>query len=81
MRFLADFDYDPFTMPFFVSSPEELEQGILQGRIHIVVIAHLDLTSLPSKPTSACNDGCESPLPVVSLTETIRVRARMMIVS
>ena len=79
MRALADVEYDPENQPVYASSSKELELGILQGFAHIIVTNHLDLTSLPSKPTTACLDGCESPLPEVRLTQVIRVRALLRV--
>lgn len=70
-RHLVDSEEDA---PVPVSTPTELEVAILQGRKHIMITNHLDLTAMPLRHTTACLDGCESPLPEISDTETIRVR-------
>lgn len=57
-----------------VASAQELETAVLQGRRHIVLTAHIDMTALPLKDTSICEDGCSSPLPVIRSTLSIRVR-------
>ena len=59
--------------PFFIATPRELESAILQGRRHIVVTAHLDMTALPLRDTTIC-DSCASPLPEIRETMSIRVR-------
>eukprot|EP00892_Ulva_mutabilis_P002164 jgi/Ulvmu1/11949/UM082_0028.1 len=58
--------------PVFVTSPRQLEDAILQGRQHIVVTAHLDMTAMPLRDTSICLDGCESPLPEIREAMSIR---------
>eukprot|EP00892_Ulva_mutabilis_P002848 jgi/Ulvmu1/12564/UM091_0005.1 len=58
--------------PVFVSTPRELESAILQGRLHVVITAHLDMTVLPLRDTSICLDGCSSPLPEIRETMTFR---------
>lgn len=66
-------DADPMAAPVYVSQPRELENAILEGRHHIVITAHLDLTSMPLRATTVCPDGCQSPLPEVREVKTIRV--------
>lgn len=60
--------------PAYVATPQTLEMAILQGRHHIVVTAHLDMTALPLRPTSICKE-CVSPLPETFDTVSIRVRS------
>lgn len=64
---------DQENTPVYVSQPRELEDAILKGRRHIVITAHLDMTSMPLRSTSICPDGCESPLPEIRETWSIRV--------
>ena len=65
----------PEQRPVYVSSPRELEDAILQGRLHIIITAHLDMTSMPLRDTSICPDGCGGPLPEIRETASIRVRS------
>lgn len=58
-----------------VVSPEGLRDALLKGRRNIEITAHLDLTTLPLRLNTGCEDGCDSPLPpLTSLTKSIRVR-------
>ena len=59
--------------PVRVSTPEELRSAIFERRAHIVVKAHLDLTTLPLITNAICPDGCSSPLPEMFDAESIRV--------
>ena len=68
----VDYDYRANTVE--VGTPAELETSIRQGRYHILVIAHLDLTAVPPRHTTICR-GCESTLPEIRLTQSIRVRS------
>lgn len=63
------FDQDPI----YVSTPEELEVAVLEGRHHIVVTSHLDMTAMPLRQTSVCQDGCASPLPEIRYAKSITV--------
>lgn len=56
-----------------VATPDELVNAILEDRRHIVITAHLDLTTLLPRQNSLCPDGCASPLPEVLATDSIRV--------
>ena len=56
-----------------VSTPKELVQAVLGGKPHIVITAHLDLTTLPLITNEICPDGCSSPLPEILRAESIRV--------
>lgn len=67
----------PEQRPVYVSTPRELEDAILQGRLHIVITAHLDMTSMPLRDTSICPDGCSGPLPEIRETASIRVRSAL----
>ena len=58
----------------FASTAVALRDAVLQGWRHIVITAHLDLTTLPLRETSICADGCASPLPDIRGTASIRVR-------
>ena len=57
-----------------VASPQQLVDAILEDHAHIVVTAHLDLTTLPIRENSICPDGCASPLPEIRAAQSIRVR-------
>lgn len=56
-----------------VSTPMELEEAILEGRSHIVITSHLDMTSMPLRQTAVCDEGCASPLPEIHYAISIRV--------
>eukprot|EP00892_Ulva_mutabilis_P002162 jgi/Ulvmu1/11947/UM082_0026.1 len=57
--------------PVNISSPRLLEKAILTGYHHIVITAHMDLTTLPLRHTSIC-DSCVGPLPEMITTMSIR---------
>ena len=56
-----------------VSTPKELVYAVLDGYPHIVITAHLDLTTLPLITNEICSEGCSSPLPEIFRAESIRV--------
>lgn len=58
----------------YVATPEAMLHAVLKDRRHIVIQAHLDLTTLPLRETSVCPEGCASPLPDIRGVESIRVR-------
>lgn len=57
-----------------VATPDELVEAVLDKVCHIVITAHLDLTTLDLVQSNICPDGCESALPYVRHTASIRVR-------
>lgn len=57
-----------------VSQPQQLHDAIAKGIAHIEITAHLDLTTLPLQKNTGCEDGCDSALPDITLTKSIRVR-------
>lgn len=57
-----------------VNTPQQLVAAIGRGDRDIVVTDHLDLTTVPLKPTGICLVGCMSPLGVLKgQTRSIRV--------
>lgn len=58
----------------FVDTPQGLLAAVRGGALDIVIVDHLDLTTLPLRPTSICDVGCESPLGEITATRSIRVR-------
>lgn len=62
--------------PQNVATIEDLQLSISSGVHHIVIVDHIDLTTVPREeliPTRACPDGCGSPLPAIVTMRSIRV--------
>lgn len=60
--------------PVRVSTPKDLAYAISRKIKHVIITEHLDLTTLPLEINGICEDGCSSPIPVITHTESIRVR-------
>ena len=60
--------------PVRVSTPRELVYAIFEESKHVVITAHLDLTTLAQYINEICDEGCSSAIPVIFHTESIRVR-------
>lgn len=56
------------------STAGQLVAFIQQNAPHIQIVEHLDLTALGLISSGFCNAGCESPLPALRGTKSIRVR-------